>query len=73
MAYKDLRDFINTLEKNGLIKRIKIEVDPVLEITEITDRMCKSPDGGKALFLRRLKARSTLLLQTSLALLRGWA
>ena len=55
MAYKDLRDFINTLEKNGLIKRIKIEVDPVLEITEITDRMCKSPDGGKALFFEKVK------------------
>jgi len=55
MAYKDLRNFIETLEKKGLLKRIKVEVDPVLEITEITDRMCKSPNGGKALFFEKVK------------------
>lgn len=55
MAYKDLRDFINTLDKKGLIKRIKAEVDPILEISEITDRMCKSPGGGKALFFEKVK------------------
>ena len=50
MAYKDLREFLKLLEGKGLLKRIKAEVDSVLEITEITDRMCKSPGGGKALF-----------------------
>lgn len=55
MAYKDLKDFVNTLEKKGLIKRISVEVDPILEITEITDRMCKSPDGGMALFFENVK------------------
>src|SRR3989338_2081223 len=55
MAYRDLRDFISTLEKKGLLKRVRAEVDPVLEITEITDRMCKSPDGGKALFFEKVK------------------
>ncbi|MBI5199175.1 MAG: menaquinone biosynthesis decarboxylase [Nitrospirae bacterium] len=55
MAYKDLRDFINLLEKKGLLKRINTEVDPILEITEITDRMCKSHNGGKVLFFEKVK------------------
>jgi 4-hydroxy-3-polyprenylbenzoate decarboxylase len=55
MAYNDLRDFIKVLEAKGLIHRVKVEVDPVLEIAEITDRMCKSPDGGKALFFEKVK------------------
>ena len=55
MAYRDLREFVKALENKGLIKRIKVEVDPVLEITEITDRMCKSPDGGRALFFEKVK------------------
>ncbi len=55
MVYKDLRDFINTLEKKGLLKRIKVEVAPILEISEITDRMCKSPNGGNALLFEKVK------------------
>lgn len=55
MAYKDLRDFIAVLEKRGLLNRVKVEVDPILEIAEITDRMCKSPKGGKALFFEKVK------------------
>lgn len=55
MAYKDLGEFLNTLEKKGLLKRIKAEVDPILEIAEITDRVCKSPEGGKGLFFENVK------------------
>ncbi|MBI4699313.1 MAG: UbiD family decarboxylase [Nitrospirae bacterium] len=55
MAYKDLREFLKLLEEKGLLKRVRAEVDPVLEITEITDRMCKSPGGGKALFFEKVK------------------
>ncbi len=32
MAYKDLREFIGLLEGRGLLKRISVEVDPVLEV-----------------------------------------
>ncbi|MGF6848070.1 4-hydroxy-3-polyprenylbenzoate decarboxylase [Chitinophaga sp. W3I9] len=49
MAYKNLRHFIDTLEQAGELVRIKTYVDPKLEIAEITDRVSKSPDGGKAL------------------------
>ena len=49
MAYKSLQHFIEVLEQNNELVRIKRFVDPVLEITEITDRVSKQPDGGKAL------------------------
>jgi 4-hydroxy-3-polyprenylbenzoate decarboxylase len=53
LAYDDLRGWIAALERAGELKTIRTEVDPVLEITEITDRVSKgnfskSP-GGLAL------------------------
>jgi 4-hydroxy-3-polyprenylbenzoate decarboxylase len=45
LAYDDLRDWIRTLEKNGELRRIREEVSPELEITEITDRVSKI--GGR--------------------------
>lgn len=48
MGYRDLRDFLNRLEGEGELRRIEAEVDPLLEITEITDRVTKA--GGPALF-----------------------
>lgn len=38
MKYRDLRDFIDQLEKHGELKRITAEIDPNLEMTEISDR-----------------------------------
>ncbi|MEO6187934.1 MAG: UbiD family decarboxylase domain-containing protein, partial [Ginsengibacter sp.] len=49
MAYKNLADFIDVLEKEGELIRIKEFVDPKLEIAEITDRISKNNNGGKAL------------------------
>ena len=51
MAYSDLRDFIRKLEKEGELKRISLEVDPVLEMAEFADRAVKS--GGPALLFER--------------------
>ena len=45
MIYKDLRDFIKQLEKQGELKRITVEVDPYLEMTEICDRTLKREIG----------------------------
>lgn len=53
MAYRDLRDFLRKLERNDELKRISEEVDPVLEITEISDRAVKA--GGPALLFERPK------------------
>ena len=46
LAYDDLRDWIRTLEKHGELKRIREEVSPELEITEITDRVSKIGSPG---------------------------
>jgi 4-hydroxy-3-polyprenylbenzoate decarboxylase len=53
VAYRDLRDFLSKLEKEGQLARIGAEVDPLLEITEITDRVTKA--GGPALLFERPK------------------
>ncbi len=47
MAYSGLSDFIDTLDRNDELRRVSVFIDPVLEITEITDRITKSL--GKAL------------------------
>lgn len=60
MAYKDLRDFVRVLEKRGLLKRITVEVDPDLEITEITDRISKAE--GPALLFEKVKGSPYPLL-----------
>lgn len=49
MAYRDLRDFIHALDKAGELKKISLEVNPYLEITEFADRAAKS-DGPALLF-----------------------
>ncbi|WP_411726330.1 4-hydroxy-3-polyprenylbenzoate decarboxylase [Methyloglobulus sp.] len=53
MKYKDLRDFITQLEKQEELKRITVEVDPYLEMTEICDRVLKQ--GGPALLFENPK------------------
>ncbi len=53
MAYKDLQDFMKLLEKKGQLHRVTTEVNPNLEITEITDRVCKS--YGPAILFEKVK------------------
>jgi len=45
LAYDDLRAWIAALERAGELKTIHTEVDPILEIAEITDRVSKRPGG----------------------------
>lgn len=47
MAYRSLNEFVKRLEKANELSRISAPVSPVLEMTEIADRMVKR--GGKAL------------------------
>ena len=49
MAYRNQHEFIQALEKAGELVRIRDYVDPKLEIAEITDRVSKTGQGGKAL------------------------
>ncbi len=60
MKYKDLRDFIAQLEARGELKRIGVEADPYLEVTEICDRTLRA--GGPALLFERPKGSDIPLL-----------
>jgi 4-hydroxy-3-polyprenylbenzoate decarboxylase len=60
VKYADLRDFIAALEKRGDLVRIKAEVDPKLEMTEIADRTLRA--GGPALLFENPKGYSTPVL-----------
>jgi 4-hydroxy-3-polyprenylbenzoate decarboxylase len=64
VAYDDLRDWIKRLDREGELKRIREEVDPILEIAEITDRASKAgrkggakgyAAGGPALLFEKVK------------------
>jgi 4-hydroxy-3-polyprenylbenzoate decarboxylase len=51
MAYRDLREFLAQLETIGELKRVAVEVDPHLEMTEICDRVLKQ--GGPAILFEK--------------------
>jgi len=67
LAYDDLRQWISALKRAGELKEIHAQVDPILEIAEITDRISKgkydkSADksvrtsaGGPALLFENIK------------------
>src|SRR5437868_12508425 len=71
VAYNDLREWIAALERAGELRRIAVEVDPILEITEIADRVSKagrsgqsalksySEPGGPALLFENIKGQPT--------------
>ena len=60
MQYKDLRDFIAQLEAMGELKRIQTEIDPVLEMTEICDRILKAK--GPAILFEHPKGHTMPVL-----------
>ena len=60
MAYRDLREFIAQLEALGELKRIRAEVSPRLEMTEICDRVLKA--GGPALLFEKPEGHSMPVL-----------
>src|ERR1700686_4439829 len=63
LPFDDLRQWIAALDRAGQLRRIQTEVDPILEIAEITDRVSKSRDakgsqGGAALLFQNLKGHA---------------
>ncbi|MGB5079457.1 MAG: 4-hydroxy-3-polyprenylbenzoate decarboxylase [Burkholderiales bacterium] len=60
MGYRDLRDFLSQLERAGELKRVRAEVDPKLEMTEVCDRVLKA--GGPALLFEKPKGNSIPVL-----------
>jgi 4-hydroxy-3-polyprenylbenzoate decarboxylase len=55
LPFDDLRQWIAALDRAGELRRIQTEVDPILEITEIADRVSKSKNGGPALLFQNIK------------------
>ena len=53
MAYGSMQAFVERLESAGELVRISAPVDPVLEITEIADRVVKR--GGPALLFEKVQ------------------
>jgi len=60
MKYRDLRDFIAQLESMGELKRVSLEVDPRLEMTEFCDRALKRE--GPAILFENPKGHSIPVL-----------
>ena len=60
MSYSGLQEFITDLERKNELIRIKQFINPVLEITEITDRITKS--GGKALLFENTGTNFPVLI-----------
>src|SRR5512141_465005 len=63
MAFRDLHEFVQLLEQRGELVRIKTQVDPELEITEITDRISKGLAAqNKALLFENVKGSALPVL-----------
>jgi len=62
MSYNGLYDFVKELERRNELVKISQKVDTVLEITEIVDRVSKSPGGGKALLFENNGTAFPLLI-----------
>ena len=60
MSYADLREFLAQLEARGELRRISVEVDPRLEMTEISDRVLRA--AGPALLFERPKGHDMPVL-----------
>ena len=60
MQYRDLRDFVARLEAIGELRRVRVEVDPRLEMTEVCDRVLRA--GGPALLFERPKGHTMPVL-----------
>ncbi|HXG43275.1 MAG TPA: UbiD family decarboxylase [Gemmatimonadales bacterium] len=58
--FRDLRSFVSALERRGLLRRIRVEVDPRLEVSEIAQRVVR--DGGPALLFERPRGSTVPLV-----------
>ena len=58
--YSDLRGFARDLEAGGDLRRIRLEIDPQLEVTEVCYRTLRA--GGPALLFERPKGATMPML-----------
>jgi len=60
--FRDLQEFVAHLETHGALRRVTVPVSPELEITEITDRVCKGPGAENVALLFEQVAGSEMPL-----------
>ena len=60
VKYRDLREFLDYLREKGELLEVSAEVDPVLEVTEICDRVLRA--GGPALLFTNPRGSDVPLL-----------
>lgn len=65
-AFKNLREFLEALSQMNQLVKVSEAADPVLEITEISNRVMKSPGGGAALLFENVKGSRFPLLINAL-------
>ena len=58
MRCDDLRSFIHLLEQADQLVRVPVEVDPLLELATIVDRVCKGAGGRRALLFEQVRGSS---------------
>ncbi|MBZ0221130.1 MAG: UbiD family decarboxylase [Candidatus Methylomirabilis sp.] len=56
MHYYGIREFLSELEKKGLLKRVKAEVDPHLEASAIMEKLVRA--GGLAVVFEKVKGHA---------------
>lgn len=71
MGFRNLWDFVEALEKNGELVRVKVPVDPILEIAQITDVVSKA--GGPALLFENVPGAKMPLLINAFGSMRRMA
>jgi len=60
MPFGDLQSFVHALERHGQLKRVRAEVDPILEAGEIAQRVVA--EGGPAVLFENPRGAETPLL-----------
>ena len=71
MPYKSLRDFIDKLDAAGELRRVEAAISPALEITEVTDRVCKA--AGPALLFTNVRGSEFPVLMNAFGSMRRMA
>jgi len=64
MRKKGLDAFVQKLIKHNELITVNTEVSPELEVTEITDRISKLPNGGKALLFSNNSTKFPILINS---------
>lgn len=65
MPFRDLHQLVDFLDNQGQLARIKARVSPILEIAEVTDRVCKAERGNVALLFENVEGSTMPVLMNA--------